>query len=286
MSESSTNIIIRCIACDKPLVTGDKFCSRKCKSKSQELKADFICNGCGIVFKKWPCMKRKTNYCSIDCYWNSTRTEQKRKCKVCDKTFIATGAQIRRGFGLFCSRKCQHTTYPKQVKKTCPQCNGIYFVPPSWSVYRNFCSKKCQDDSMRDYVSCMCRYCKKEFEIPRSDLNRGRGTYCSRRCFVSYGGSSLLELKMEKALTLSKLKFEREVKFKRFHVDFLLQNYKTVIECDGEFWHLLPKVVDRDKRKDILLQSLGYKVLRFTGNELDKLDEIKLSKILTKQFSY
>lgn len=138
---------------------------------------------------------------------------------------------------------------------------------------------------MRDYVLCICRCCKKEFEIPRSDLNRGRGTYCSRRCFVSYDGSSLLELKMEKALTLSKLEFEREVKFKRFHVDFLLEKYKTVIECDGEYWHLLPKVIDRDKRKNILLLSLGYKVLRFTGNELDKLNEIKLSKILTNQLN-
>ncbi|MDP3917684.1 MAG: DUF559 domain-containing protein [Candidatus Woesebacteria bacterium] len=88
---------------------------------------------------------------------------------------------------------------------------------------------------------------------------------------------------METSLNLAQIKFEREAKFKRFHVDFLLEKYKTVIECDGEFWHLKPNVKERDKRKDILLQSLGYKVLRFTGNELDKFDENKLSRILLQR---
>lgn len=279
MPEFNTNNAV-CIQCGHQLVKGIKFCSRECKSKSQELTINYLCHGCGKSFKKWPCMKRKSNYCSVVCYRNSTRKDEKRSCKICKKQFYATQTQIKHGFGVYCSRKCLHTTYPKQIKKICPQCNKNYLVPPSWAVYRNFCSKKCQDDSMRDYVLCVCRCCKKEFEIPRSDLNRGRGTYCSRRCFVSFGGSSLLELKMEKALGMAHISFEREVKFKRFHVDFLIQKYNTVIECDGEFWHLKPNVKERDKRKNILLQGLGYKVLRFTGNELDKLDENKLSKII------
>lgn len=273
----------KCAECGALVYSHNKFCSRECKSKSQIVRITLRCAGCNNNFKISPCYRRKSNYCSVSCYRNYTRTKEKRICKVCKKIFIATGTQIRHGFGLFCSRKCQHKTYPKQIKKTCPQCGRVYSVPPSWAVHRNFCGKKCQDDSMRDYVLCVCRCCKKEFEIPRSDLNRGRGTYCSRKCFVSYDGSSLLEIKMEKALILSKLKFEREVKFKRFHVDFLLEKYKTAIECDGEYWHLLPSVIDRDRRKDILLQGLGYKVLRFTGNELDKLDEIKLSKLLVQK---
>lgn len=275
--------LIDCVYCGKSLFTGDKFCSKECKSKSQELKVNYVCNGCGKTFKNWPCMKRKTNYCSIKCYWDSTRTKRKRNCKVCNKIFIATGTQIKHGFGIFCSRKCQHKTYPKKVKKICPQCKKAFLIPPSWNPVRTFCSKKCQDDSMRDYVIMICRNCHKRFDLPRWDLNRGRGTYCSRRCFVSYQGPSLLELKMEKALILSKLNFEREVKFKRFHVDFLLEAYKTAIECDGEYWHLIPKNRERDKRKNILLKSLGYEVLRFTGNELDKLNEEKLSKILLQK---
>lgn len=221
----------------------------------------------------------------MKCYWDSTRLKKIRICKVCNKEFVAKNSLIMKGFGIFCSRRCQHKTYPKKVKKTCPQCKKVFLIPPSWDPVRTFCSKKCQDDSMRDYVSCVCRCCKKTFEIPRSDLNRGRGTYCSRRCFVSYQGSSLLELKMEKALTLAKLNFEREVKFKRFHVDFIIEKYKTAIECDGEYWHLIPKIQERDKRKNILLESLGYKLLRFTGTEINKFSENNLSKILLQKLS-
>ena len=282
MPESFTNIHV-CIYCGKPLFSGSKFCSRECKSKSQIVRITLKCVGCNKDFKLSPCYKRNTNYCSMKCYWDSTRLKKIRCCKVCGKKFIAKNSLIVKGFGIFCSRDCQHKTYPDQIKKKCKQCGKYYYTQPSKDLKSFFCDKVCHDDFMRDYVLCICRCCKKKFEIPRSDLNRGRGTYCSRRCFVSYGGSSLLELKMEKALNIAEIIFEREVKFKRFHVDFLLEKYKTVIECDGEYWHLIPKNIERDKRKDILLQSLGYKVLRFTGNELDKLNEVKLSEILLQR---
>ncbi len=285
MPEYSTNTDKRCLLCGNVRFSGDKFCSRECKSKSQKLKVNYNCAGCGQLFQNWPCMKRKSNYCSIKCYWNSTRRKEKRICKVCSKSFIATKTQIKNGFGIYCSRECQHKTYPDQIKKVCPMCTRIYFVPPSWAPKRKFCSKKCQDDSMRDYVTKVCKKCSKSFEMPRSELNRGfgRGSFCSFECHMHFRGESSLEEMMKVSLDKINVSYQREVKFKRFRVDFLIEKYKTVIECDGEFWHLRPNVKARDKRKDILLQSLGYRVLRFTGNELDKLDENKLSKILLEK---
>lgn len=47
-----------------------------------------------------------------------------------------------------------------------------------------------------------------------------------------------------------------------FNVDFLLPDTKTVLECDGAYWHALPKVVERDRRKDTWLAAHGYKVIR------------------------
>lgn len=282
MSGSYTN---KCYQCGGNLIPGNKFCSRKCKSESQVVRITLTCLGCGKNFRISPCYKRKSNYCSVNCYRNSTRTREKRICEVCSKVFIATGAQIRHGFGIFCSRKCQHKTYPERIKKICPQCSKIYYVPPSWAVYRNFCSNKCQNDSMRDYVVKNCKKCNQAFEMPRSELNRGfgRGSFCSVGCHMHYRGESSLEVMMKNSLDQIKVNYMREVKFKRFRVDFLIEEYKTVIECDGEFWHLRQHVIERDKRKDVLLQSLGYKVLRFTGNQLDKLDEIKLAKILLQK---
>ena len=87
---------------------------------------------------------------------------------------------------------------------------------------------------------------------------------------------------MERVLKLANIKFEREIKFKRFHVDFLIRDLKTVIECDGEHWHQKPVNQERDKRKEELLMGLGYKVLRFSGTIINKLSDKKLAnKVVT-----
>lgn len=79
------------------------------------------------------------------------------------------------------------------------------------------------------------------------------------------------------------IKFEREIKFKRFHVDFLVDKFKLVIECDGEYWHMMPKIQDRDRRKETYLQSLGYRVLRFSGRQITNLPETSLANVVKKQ---
>ena len=269
-----------CILCGKLRSWGNKFCSRECKSLSQIKRITLACFGCGKEFQVHPYLKRKTNYCSMRCYWDSTRLKKERFCKVCNKRFVAKNYLIVKGFGFYCSRECQYKTYPKQVKKTCPQCKRIYYVCPSWAPKRTFCSKKCQDDSMRDYVSRVCRKCKKKFDLPRSDLDRGRGNFCTYRCYLTYRGPSTLEEKMERALNLAGIKFEREVKFKRFHVDFLLEHAKSIIECDGEYWHLKPKIQERDKRKEKLLSRMGYRVLRFSGKTINKFSDDVLATMV------
>lgn len=280
MSEVSPNEKKKCIQCGKSLSWGDKFCSRECKSLSQTKIITLVCCGCGKQFQKMPCLERKANFCSLQCYWETTRREEIRKCKVCGKEFLATGAQIRKGFGVYCSRKCQHTTYPDQIKKVCPQCNKIYWVPPSWGAFRIFCSNKCKNNSKQDYAKSTCKECGKGFSLPMWDLKRGRGNFCTYSCFLKYKGPSTLEEKMEKALKLIGIRFEREVKFKRFHVDFLVRRSNLVIECDGEYWHAREVVKERDRRKERLLKSLGYKVLRFSETTINKLSEKKLSDLV------
>jgi len=46
-------------------------------------------------------------------------------------------------------------------------------------------------------------------------------------------------------------------------VDALIPGARLVVECDGEYWHSLPKMVERDRRKDGYLKSRGYKLFRF-----------------------
>ena len=264
-----------------------KFCSKECVSLSLVRRISVNCDGCGKQFLKKPCFQRHFNYCSLDCYWNSTRRKVERKCLVCEKLFLVKEYLVKQGYGLYCSRSCQHKTYPKRIKKKCPQCGVTFEIWPSIVDKRMFCSEKCRDDSRRDYVASVCKKCGKKFELPRSDWNRGRGNFCTYRCYLTYRGPSTLEEKMERVLRLLGIKFKREIKFKRFHVDFLIDKLKLVIECDGEHWHMMPKIQDRDRRKEMYLQSLGYRVLRFTGRQITNLPELPLAKVVKKQiFTY
>jgi very-short-patch-repair endonuclease len=51
-------------------------------------------------------------------------------------------------------------------------------------------------------------------------------------------------------------------------VDALIPGAQIVIECDGDYWHGLPDMQKRDKRKDTYLKARHYHVLHFHESEL------------------
>lgn len=221
----------------------------------------------------------------MECYWNSTRRKEERVCKVCGKRFWATRPLLKHGYGIFCSRECQHKTYPERIIKFCKQCEKRIEVWPSKVHLTKFCSKDCADSYMRDYVSLVCMNCRKPFQLPRSDFNRGRGKFCSYGCFIRYTGPSTLEEKMRKILQKTGVEFEREYKFGRFRADFFIKKLKLVIECDGEYWHMREIQKDRDRRKDRYLKELGYKILRLSGHTILGSSNEELKHIILSNFS-
>jgi very-short-patch-repair endonuclease len=45
---------------------------------------------------------------------------------------------------------------------------------------------------------------------------------------------------------------------------------KMDVECDGEKYHILPEALTRDRERNNELTSFGWRVLRFSGNEIGK----------------
>lgn len=257
-----------------------KFCTLECTNIHHKKRIELACNGCKKKFALFPYLQRNTNYCSMKCYWDTTRRTKVRKCRHCKKSFLAPRFLTKKGFGIYCSRECQHKTYPDRLILSCLLCKKDLSVPPSKQDLVKFCSTKCKDDYKRDYVQCTCKQCHHDFQIPRSDINRGRGTFCTWDCFIRYKGESSIEEKIRLILEKNRIPFKQEVKFKRFHVDFLLQEKKLAIECDGEFWHMQDKIRKRDTRKDKMLKDLGYKVLRLSGQLIKKSSEKKLLQLV------
>lgn len=74
-------------------------------------------------------------------------------------------------------------------------------------------------------------------------------------------------------------KFRRQYSIGNYVVDFCCEQAKVVVELDG-WTHDSEKTKLKDKNKQVYLESLGYKVLRFTNEQVygdveKVLDEIK-----------
>jgi len=62
-------------------------------------------------------------------------------------------------------------------------------------------------------------------------------------------------------------KFRRQHPIYRFIIDFYCAKAKLLIEIDGES-HLEPSQKEYDKARTEYLEELGYKVIRFTNNDV------------------
>lgn len=229
-----------------------------------------ICSGCNKRFEKLPYLVRSTNYCSVKCYYDSTRIKHSKKCRTCGVKFTPTATQIRNGYGIYCSRSCQNRPHlQQQVIIKCQQCGKSLKKSPAVAKKTKYCSKACHNAAMSDYVDKKCANCDMTFTTPRSVINTGRGKFCSRKCFTKYNGESRLEEKVRLYLENMEISFVQEKKFGRYHADFFLKDKKIIIECDGEYWHNSKASKERDYRKDIYLHKLGYQVVRITGAQID-----------------
>lgn len=58
---------------------------------------------------------------------------------------------------------------------------------------------------------------------------------------------------------------EGECGLNLIYVDFKCKN--VIIEFDGTYWHSFPSIIDRDNRRNLFLESRGYKILRIPEND-------------------
>ena len=71
-----------------------------------------------------------------------------------------------------------------------------------------------------------------------------------------------------------------EKRFGRYSIDVFLPDYNAAIECDGIFYHSLPGVPEKDKRRDKeLLEKYGVVTLRFTDEEINTNKKYVLKKL-------
>ncbi|MEI7603891.1 MAG: endonuclease domain-containing protein [bacterium] len=62
-------------------------------------------------------------------------------------------------------------------------------------------------------------------------------------------------------------KFRRQYGIGKYIVDFCCVEKKVVIELDG-ILHMNNNIAENDKKRDLILIKLGYKVLRYSNKEI------------------
>lgn len=121
-----------------------KFCSQECRKKiipqKKILENNCICKTCGKEFHKKPSIIIINNYCSKECL--PKKEDITRYCLTCNKKFKAKLSEVKKGFGIYCSKDCFNKSKHGTVKSICKQCN----IEFAHTQTRNatYCSIKCR----------------------------------------------------------------------------------------------------------------------------------------------
>lgn len=280
-------IAVKCQNCGKEKETYDRpeysFCSKKCQAQPciplscEECQETFFANG-----YTW----RVSRFCSSDCFnTKQRRTEAHKKfvrgeaiCEHCKSPF-----QTRRAIAKkqrYCSSDCASAAMiGNQTGDKNPRWK------PKIKVECIHCKKSIETYPCRKDVPRYCPECKYRTE-PVSCLNCGKVVdlqpsrarvriYCSADCQLSHQSTlrydnkrTTIEITIAKLLQKMEISFVEQFPLGWYTCDFYLSKYNTIIECDGDYWHSLPKSIKRDTQKDKYLTKHSYIVLRLSEHKI------------------
>jgi very-short-patch-repair endonuclease len=238
------------------------------------------CKHCQKEYDVKPCLIKKGLgiFCSRECLKLHHKTKGKDLlCGHCGNEFYVSAHRLKTNKVKYCSRKCADQGQRKQTDLQCMWCNEMFKVRNSEIVRgRKYCSLECINlyyESIN--IIKNCEWCNEEFSVIVSQLNHGHGRFCSEKCkghssvYHQGGKRSSIEIAIEKELIKIGMSFEIQKKIGRYNVDFYLQHLDLVIECDGDYWHSLPRSVERDRRKDKWLKAKGYNIIRLSESDIN-----------------
>lgn len=185
---------------------------------------------------------------------------------------------------------------PQHKNSTCPKCGkgrfqgwnqcecGNWFHPQR--LEQRYCSKECgynyrktggkkgkhYPHTQRARVG-ICPVCGKEYRAI-GDFKDRRQIYCSHDCYMRSRLETTPEKIMREFLDKVGVEYKQEYKIGKYWADFYLPKHNAVIEVDGDYWHSLPKVKEKDTRKDKYLKSKGINVMHIKECELKTSDVI------------
>lgn len=69
----------------------------------------------------------------------------------------------------------------------------------------------------------------------------------------------------------------------KFQSDFYISALNLIIECDGKYWHSLPKAIKKDKEKDVCAKKCGFNLIRLTEEQINQGRFFELTTLQSKK---
>ena len=297
-----------CVICGAGFVTSlscqnQRCCGDKCARKLQAITRtkqpeERTCIQCGRAFMaKRPCDPHR--FCSFRCgkihsgELNRQRfsaPSRVKNCEQCGAAFTIRECPSYSG-RRFCSKSCSAASrrgiiaYNRgnRVKATCIWCKKEVEVLPKVALHFRCCSKECDNARRRTIKGTIhplykeksrrvCEWCGTEFWARAA----GQKRHCSRKC-VGFtcivrqrGRKSSIEFAVEAVLEALGEPFISQKQIGPWLVDFYLPNRNLVIECDGKYWHGLPRSQARDRQKDGWMKANGYQIIRLGEDDINR----------------
>jgi len=306
--EKSKPVSKKCAQCGKSFVVksnnpSQKYCSTDCRDESMKDRVVVYCAHCGKPREVIRCRAEASekHYCSQRCQGldkigkpPTNKIGATSTCPICGTVFSYAPSTRQR----YCSRKCADKANgersklaprkTQKVKRTCEQCGKEFEIQPSalnrsgYTMGR-FCSRACQVEHKRhirgeahplrvQHVQLTCQWCGKTYELKPSIAKTSK--FCSRHCQGAWSAQNMsrkettIEAAIRSLLDDMGVTYIQECPIDFYTCDFMIESSRLVIECDGTYWHSIDKVFRRDKKKDKLLTSKGYRVLRLPESRI------------------
>lgn len=186
------------------------------------------------------------------------------------KTCIQCHKDMPRRNRYFCSLKCfgLHKT-EKPDTLVCEYCKKEF--SPKY-IGQKCCSVPCANNlKSTGHTIKICPTCGKEFKVVNYFINRRIfcSLECRRRSAKVYITS--IERTLYSFLDEIKIEYEKQYTIKNSTPDAYIPSLNLCIFVDGEYWHGLENVKERDTRITSMLENMNYSVFRIISksNKID-----------------
>lgn len=203
------------------------------------------------------------------------------RCKTTtDKPLSYLIRRVKEGkLEFFCSRKCTDSSHSNRMMgDKNPNFEGKWYGPDPSSFFtteERSTRTKAQiqgykdNGTFDDFMKNIHAGHKRFFATDEGKRIRSQNGVKSA-LLQSKGMRTSIEVKMADELTRRGIKYEEQRSLSdKFLLDFFLPEFNIIIECDGDYWHRLPKNMARDKSKNAYIKACGISLYRFWESEIN-----------------